>query len=85
MLFYFACEAASASSARHSLRPLNFRWLYVWQNSRGTRGEIAEACAHEVGSGFDGEKSAPGLFETEKCANCSKRVALTICEETMKN
>jgi len=25
MLFYFACEAAGASSARHSLRPLNFR------------------------------------------------------------
>src|SRR5213082_4230320 len=25
MLFYFACEAAGASSARHSLRPLIFR------------------------------------------------------------
>src|SRR5258707_3739454 len=24
-LFYFACEAAGASSARHSLRPLSFR------------------------------------------------------------
>ena len=42
MLFYFACEAAGASSARHSLRPLNFRWLYTMQNSRGSRGEIAE-------------------------------------------
>src|SRR5437588_12067788 len=25
MLFYFACEAAGASSARHSLRPLRFQ------------------------------------------------------------
>jgi len=42
MLFYFACEAAGASSARHSLRPLNFRWLHTIQTSRGSRGEIAE-------------------------------------------
>ena len=40
----FACEAAGASSARHSLRPLNFRWLHTIQISRGSRGEIAEVC-----------------------------------------
>jgi hypothetical protein len=44
MLFYFACEAAGASSARHSLRPLNFRWLHTIQISRGSRGEIADVC-----------------------------------------
>src|SRR3954453_9724660 len=27
MLFYFACEAAGASSARHSLRPLMFQMV----------------------------------------------------------
>jgi hypothetical protein len=26
---FFACEAVGASSARHSPRPLNFRWLHV--------------------------------------------------------
>jgi hypothetical protein len=29
MLFYFACEAAGASSARHSLRPLNFQMRFT--------------------------------------------------------
>ena len=41
-LLFFARETAGASSARHSLRPLNFRWLYTMQNSRVSRGEIAE-------------------------------------------
>src|SRR5450755_2330350 len=40
--FYFACEAAGASSARHSLRPLNWRAGVSRQNSRETRGEIAK-------------------------------------------
>src|SRR4051794_7901925 len=43
MLFYFACEAAGASSARHSLRPLNFRCASRLANSREARGENAEA------------------------------------------
>jgi hypothetical protein len=42
MLFYFACEAAGASSARHSLRPLNFRRLHTIQTSSASRGGIAE-------------------------------------------
>jgi hypothetical protein len=42
--FIFAREAAGASSARHSLRPLIFRRLHRLQNSRGKRGEIAEVC-----------------------------------------
>src|ERR1700738_79590 len=33
-LFYFACEAAGASCARHSLRPLMFRGGMFSQNSR---------------------------------------------------
>jgi hypothetical protein len=50
---------------------------YAWRDRGGV-------CVRS-GLGFDGEKSAPGLFETEKCANCSKRVALIICEEATKN
>src|SRR4051794_28232805 len=42
MLFYFACEAAGASSARHSLRPLMFRWQSLSKNSRSTCGELVE-------------------------------------------
>ena len=41
--FYFCTRGRGASSARHSLRPLNFRWLHVLQNSRRICGEIAEA------------------------------------------
>ena len=44
MLFYFACEAAGASSTRHSPRPLIFRWRYTIQNSRASRGEVVEVC-----------------------------------------
>src|ERR1700738_1818358 len=43
-LFYFACEAAGASSARYSLRPLIFEGRTFWQNSRGLSGEIAKPC-----------------------------------------
>ena len=48
MLFIFAHEAAGASCARHSLRPLNFRRLHLYlpQNSRASRGETAEVCAN---------------------------------------
>ena len=42
MLFYFACEATGASSARHSLRPLNFRCASSLANSSASRGENAE-------------------------------------------
>jgi hypothetical protein len=35
--YFFPREAAGASSARHSLRPLNFRWLHV--------GKLARECA----------------------------------------
>jgi hypothetical protein len=41
--FLFCTRGCGASSARHSLRPLNFRWLQIEQHSRGSRGEIAEA------------------------------------------
>jgi hypothetical protein len=41
--FYFACEAAGASSARHSLRPLFQRAGRFQQNSREMRGEIAKS------------------------------------------
>jgi len=45
MLFYFACEAAGASSTRHSLRPLNFRCASYLANlariTRRDRGGVA--------------------------------------------
>src|SRR5439155_14795749 len=37
-------EAAGASSARHSLRPLNFQGTGFRQTSRASRGEIAKPC-----------------------------------------
>jgi hypothetical protein len=40
-LFFIAREAAGASSARHSLRPLIYPGQSLEQNSRGLRGEIA--------------------------------------------
>ena len=43
-LFYFACEAAGASCARHSLRPLIEEGGTSEQNSREMRGEIAKLC-----------------------------------------
>jgi hypothetical protein len=49
MLFYFACEAAGASSARHSLRPLNFQMRFMASKTRAaTGGEIAEVWLETV-------------------------------------
>src|SRR5918996_5970443 len=56
MLFYFACEAAGASSARHSLRPLMFQMALHdpklarkcaarWRQCGFLRGGIRERCA----------------------------------------
>jgi hypothetical protein len=45
MLFYFACEAAGASSARHSLRPSDvFRWQNLQAKLARMRSEIAKVC-----------------------------------------
>src|SRR3954453_3424053 len=47
MLFYFACEAAGASSARHSLRPLIAAGLIHMKNSRDERRDreaVSSAC-----------------------------------------
>jgi hypothetical protein len=41
-------EAAGASSARHSLRPLISEGGKFRQNSRGTRGEIAKPCLYSA-------------------------------------
>src|SRR3954468_13419945 len=45
MLFYFACEAAGASSARHSLRPQLFWGERFMHRSGASRREMAEVCA----------------------------------------
>jgi hypothetical protein len=42
--FYFAREAAGASGARHSLRPLNFGGRRSSKTRAKTRGEIAKLC-----------------------------------------
>src|SRR6476469_7100892 len=43
-LFYFTCEAAGASSTRHSLRPLLGGLKEIsWQTSGASRGENAES------------------------------------------
>jgi hypothetical protein len=44
VLFNFAREAAGASSARYSLRPLISQGRNSKQNSRERRGEIAKLC-----------------------------------------
>ena len=46
--FYFACEAAGASRARHSLRPLISEGETTEQTSRETRGEIAKLWLFEI-------------------------------------
>jgi hypothetical protein len=43
-LFYFACEAAGASSARHSLRPLISQGQEFTAKLACMRGEIAKLC-----------------------------------------
>src|SRR5256885_12662397 len=44
-LFYFACEAAGASSTRHSLRPLLGGLKEISSHTSGAaRGENADAC-----------------------------------------
>jgi hypothetical protein len=44
VLFHFAREAAGASGARHSLRPLMFRGQEVQEKLARTSGEIAKLC-----------------------------------------
>jgi hypothetical protein len=76
MLSIFACEAAGASCARHSLRPLNFRWLYTMQNSRGIRAARSRRCValcvvpanagthnHSLGARA---KSSNSLFQSQR-------------------
>src|SRR3954449_2250648 len=44
MLFYFACEAAGAFSARHSLLPFIIRGRNMGGHNSRTCGEIAKVC-----------------------------------------
>ena len=43
-LFHFACEAAGASGAWHSLRPLNLEGRTLPVKLARSRGEIAKLC-----------------------------------------
>src|ERR1700737_5567590 len=46
--FYFACEAAGASSARHSLRPLISQRQEFKERLARMRGEIAKLCPMNI-------------------------------------
>ena len=56
--FIFACEAAGASSARHSLRPLMFQTRKSTGKTRAVRGEIAEVCAITIAVIASGAKQS---------------------------
>src|SRR5260221_3998883 len=58
-LFYFACEAAGASSARHSLRHLNFRRRDVPGNRRAKPAARSRSCA--LNRATQKHSSCPGL------------------------
>src|ERR1700730_16686466 len=47
-LFYFACEAAGASSARHSLRPLIFSWAGHQSKARARGAARSRSCVDAV-------------------------------------
>src|ERR1700719_4397297 len=47
-LFYFACEAAGASSARHSLRPLNFGGSVSSGKTRAKGAARSRSCGCEA-------------------------------------
>ena len=75
MLFYFACEAAGASSARHSLRPLNFRWLTQCK-TRADHAARSRKCVGNAGALslpllWGGWREAPGGGSARKCAKTS--------------
>src|SRR5256885_1964188 len=61
MLFYFACEAAGASSARHSLRPLIFRRANLPARLAHMRGEIAEVCPTAASSPRTRPRAGDGI------------------------
>jgi hypothetical protein len=60
MLFYFACEAAGASSARHSLRPLSGGRII---HHSGTRREIAEVCVNPIAVIARSEATKQSIFD----------------------
>ncbi len=64
----FACEAAGASSTRHSPRPLNSRWLHVRQNLRAPRGEIVGVAI------VPGWRFAPSGLRLPKTSNVQNAV-----------
>src|SRR5256885_13650779 len=76
-------RGCGAPSARHSLRPLNFRWLYILQTSRKSCGEIAEVCSYPSSAkrGEGGAKRRVGVFfwEVETPPPDTSLVALTMC------
>jgi hypothetical protein len=59
MLFYFACEAAGASSARHSLRPLNFQMRF-------TTGKLAREMRSEIAEVWVKQQQCLASFETRR-------------------
>ena len=81
-------RGCGAPSARHSLRPLNFRWLYILQTSRKSCGEIAEVCSYPSSAkrGEGGAKRRVGGFclRVETPPPDTSLVALTMCHPPHK-
>src|SRR5258705_13439243 len=76
--FHFACEAAGALDARHSLRPLSSARDVQKQNSDASRRGIAESCFGKWGnviarSESDCDYAAVGGFS--ECPRASEKVS----------
>jgi hypothetical protein len=79
--FYFAREAAGASSARLSLRPLFFRGATIVRNSGGSCREIADARL-SVASSLTDKVSAESLSVVEWPV-LAKRPFVDICTSAL--
>jgi hypothetical protein len=97
MLSYFACEAAGASSARHSLRPLNFRCAsddsklarITWRDRGGVRGCVAvktgTACVCELRDVIAYSTTASAVFIPPTCGDKKGRPSLRGANATKRS
>jgi hypothetical protein len=68
MLFYFACEAAGAASARHSLRPLFSEGRIYWQASDASCRENAKLYPHHCAERWN-KSSEPNFDEISSASH----------------
>jgi hypothetical protein len=78
MLFYFACEAAGASSARHSLHPSDvFRWQNLQAKLARMRSEIAKVCVGLPPPSLRAKRSNPPSIWRCRAMDCFASLAMT--------